>query len=348
MIVRALGWAVTVLAVLAAVGIATSRPLAYDLIAYTDASRRLLAGGPLYPIAARDEIFLGAGEYLYPPLTAVLFIPLALLPLDVARAGWTAGLVALAAVIGAILVRPLRPAIRPWALAAYALYLPLIAELTLGNLNLVSLALCLAAWHWRGRPIAGGAVLAAAVGLKLVPIALPLFFIGAGRGRLVAWTAVLGSAVTLLSLVRFAEEWRTYVGLALGIAAAPATQAVPLMPSGLPVRISMLVAGLAVLAFAGSAARDPSREREALALALAAMLLAAPAIWYPYLVFALPLLAALAGRVELWPRIGAAGTFAALEIPTRMGSPAIAFVGLAGLLAIGLAVIREPRAAPRT
>lgn len=347
MIVRAIGWAVAALAILAAIGIGSTRPPAYDLVAYTDAARRLLAGDPLYPLAARETIFLGAGEYLYPPLTAVLFIPLALVPLELARALWTAGLVALAAALGLVLTRSLPSTVRPWALACYALYLPLVAEITLGNLNLVTLALCLAAWRARDRAVAGGALLAAAVGLKLVPIALPVFFLAAGRARLLVWAAALGISATLLSFIWLADEWRTYAGLALGIAAAPATQAVALAPSDVPVRVVLLLAALALLTFAGRAARDPSHEHTAFSLALAAMLLAAPAIWYPYLVFALPLFAVLArAPAPMW--IVALVAWAALQIPARGGEPPIAFAGLVLLIAAGVAhIVRVTRSGAR-
>lgn len=81
----------------------------------------------------------------YPPPTAVAFVPLAILPFEAARAIWSAGLLVLAGGLAYRLLRPIAPALRPWALAAYVLYLPLIAEITLGNLNLVTLAVCLLA-----------------------------------------------------------------------------------------------------------------------------------------------------------------------------------------------------------
>jgi alpha-1,2-mannosyltransferase len=344
---RAIGWAAAAIALMAASQIATARPLGYDLAAYTDAARRIVAGEDLYPLATRDSVYLGAGEYLYPPLTAVLFIPLTFLPAELARAVWTAGLVVLAGAIGVVLVRPVPGHLRPWAVAAYALYLPLIAEVTLGNLNLVSLALCMLAWRWRDRVVVGGAALTAAVALKLVPIALPLFFVAAGRWRVVAAATGLGAAALLLTLPRFADEWRAYIGLALEIAAAPATQAVPLIPSDLPIRLAMLAAALGILTLAGRAARRDPSDPTPPALALAAMLFAAPAIWYPYLVFLLPLLAAVVARSERrWPPVAALIAYAALEIPTRSGGAAIAFIGLAAIVAAGLALVPARSRAP--
>ena len=54
-----------------------------DARAYYDAATRLNAGQPLYPVDASPT-----GAYLYPPLLAILFRPLALLPFPVAAAAW--------------------------------------------------------------------------------------------------------------------------------------------------------------------------------------------------------------------------------------------------------------------
>src|SRR4026209_2877750 len=65
-------------------------PLA-DVHAYYDAGARLNAGLPLYeqPATTNDNEF-----YRYPPLLAIAFRPLALLPFEVAAGIWEAFLVA--------------------------------------------------------------------------------------------------------------------------------------------------------------------------------------------------------------------------------------------------------------
>ena len=62
----------------------TTDPLA-DVRAYYDAGARLNAGLPLYeqPAGTNDAEF-----YRYPPLLAILFRPLALLPYEAAAAVW--------------------------------------------------------------------------------------------------------------------------------------------------------------------------------------------------------------------------------------------------------------------
>jgi alpha-1,2-mannosyltransferase len=344
-IARSVGWAIAGLALLAAIGIAVQRPFGYDFIAYVDASHRLLAGQPLYPPAFLENVYLGKGEFLYEPLAAVVFVPFALLPFELARALWTAILVVVASVVGIVLLRPTPPEVRPWAAAAYVLYLPLVAEITLGNVNLIALALCLLAWHWRARPSLGGPTLAVAVGLKLLPLAIPFFFLAAGARRTVAWAAGIGAALILLSWPSLGNEWRTYAGLAFEIAGAPPTQAVTLVPGGLgPARLILPAIALAAAVIAGRAFQRREGAADAYTVALAAVPLGAPGIWYPYLVFALPLLARLVTRPTIWRAAAAAVAWSAMMIPKRPDSPDVALIGLVGLIAVGLAAVTRPSA----
>ncbi|MDE3102311.1 MAG: DUF2029 domain-containing protein [Chloroflexota bacterium] len=335
---RAAGLALVAIAAVASTGIATTRPFGYDLVAYLAAARRLTEGLPLYPLAAHETIYLGAGEYLYPPTSAVAFVPLALLPVDVAVAIWTALLVAIAAWTAYQLLRPIPAMARPWALAAYLLYLPLIAEITLGNLSLVTLAFCLAARSWSARPRSAGAALAFALGSKLLPAALPFFFVAARAWRSIAVFAVVCVAAVVATLPWLAGSWLVYLRLLLQIDAVPATQAMTLVPTFIPgVRVVLPLTAVAVAVLAGQRARARSDNGLPYAVALAALPLAAPGIWYPYLVFALPLLAALLLHPNALRVAAAAVCYAALEFPKRPDAPDIAFAGLALLIAVGCA-----------
>ncbi len=69
------------------------RPNMVDLEVYRQAARVLLAGGDFYALAGRLQ-------FLYPPLAAVLAVPLALLPTVLVEVAWTvAGVLALLAVL---------------------------------------------------------------------------------------------------------------------------------------------------------------------------------------------------------------------------------------------------------
>lgn len=346
-----LGYAVAALAVAFAIGVAASREIGYDLVAYLQAADRLVAGERLYPAAEGGPLHLGAGAFLYPPPIAALFVPLALLPVAVARAVWTALLVGVAAAVVWLHARRSAPSSRPWLIAGSAAFLPLVAELTIANVNLLSLALCLLAWELRHQPTRAGLSLALAVGLKLLPATVPLFFLVAGPRRVVVWAVGSAVVVTLLTLPWLGGHWLAYLALLERIAAAPSAQATTLIPDalqGAAGRVALLaIAAVLTVGAALAARRDPARAGSAFAVALAAAPLAAPGIWYPYLVFALPLLlrtvvdtATLPRSPAQLARAAAAGAgWLAMEFPKRPGAPDIAFAGLALLLVSATAAL---------
>ena len=272
----------------------------YDLDAYVGAAQRLTTGAPLYPASGPDGLTpVGQGAFFYPPVVAAAFIPLAQLAVPDARLIWFALLILLAALVGAWLVRGVTPGSRPWAIAAYLAYLPLLSELRYGNLNLVTLALCLAAWHQRGRAPIAGALLAAALGIKLLPLALVLFLLVAGRWRIVAWTAGIGLVVIAASWPWLGTAWSAYLGVIGGIGVgtpAAGSNIVPEALAGPPLRYLLPLLGLAVAAIVGvTARRQTAHEERAYTTAIAAAPLLATTVWFPYLVLALPALIGTSG-----------------------------------------------------
>src|SRR5256712_12510496 len=181
-----------VFAALAALVVASALPAGYDFHAYWLAGRNLLSGDPLYPDA---RTILGLpDEFRYLPIVAVVFVPFALLPYADALTIWIGIQLAIAAAVGVALIRPLPASWRPWAAAGYVFFLGLVLEVTLGNVNLISLALALAAWRLRARAVPAGILLVAAVGLKFLPLTLLLFYLAAGPGRGVLARTVIGTA----------------------------------------------------------------------------------------------------------------------------------------------------------
>ena len=216
MIGRRLVWAagvvVLVFASLAAVTVATALPAGYDFRAYWLAGQHLLAGAPLYP---GPETILGLpDEFRYLPIVALVFIPFALLPYPVALAIWIALQVGTAAAVGIALIRPLPHSWRPWAAAAYVFFLGLVLEVTLGNVNLLSLGLALAAWRLRDRAVLPGILLAAAVGLKFLPLTLLLFYVASGRWRPVVTGGVIGTAALALGALLMPDRTAEYIRFA--------------------------------------------------------------------------------------------------------------------------------------
>jgi hypothetical protein len=153
-------------------------PLA-DVHAYYDAGARLNAGLPLYdqPTTTNDSAF-----YRYPPLLAILFRPLALLPFDLAAAVWEALLVAcLALTIGRLGLN------RRTAVVMGMLALPTLWSLAVGQAQaVVTLLMAI------GSPL----TLALAAHLKVFPALAAIWWLGRrdmrSFGMFVLWLALIG------------------------------------------------------------------------------------------------------------------------------------------------------------
>lgn len=159
-------------------------PLA-DVHAYYDAGARLNAGLPLYDQPAGTD---DADFYRYPPLLAVAFRPLAMLPFETAALIWEGLLLALFA---ATIVR-MGPRNRWTWLVLGWLAAPIAWSLAIGQAQ-VAVTFLLAL----GSPLA----VATAAHLKLLPALVAIFWVGrrdwSSLRRFVGWTAGLG----LLSLI---------------------------------------------------------------------------------------------------------------------------------------------------
>ena len=206
------GIVAALLAAVVAVLVALALPPGYDFRAYWLAAQHLLDGAPLYP---GPGVHLGlSGEFRYAPLIAVPFLVFTPLSFEIARWIWIAFLIGVAAVMARSGIRTLPWAARPWAAAGVVVFLPLVLEVVLGNLNLLTLALCLVAWRWRDRAPIGGPVLALAIGLKLLPAALLLFYVGTGRWRLLGWAAATGAVGLALTAAVMPDRLAEYARFA--------------------------------------------------------------------------------------------------------------------------------------
>ena len=173
-----------------------SDPLA-DVRAYYDAGTRLNAGQPLYPAGADPD---AAEFYRYPPLLAILFRPLALLPYDAAAAIWEV-LVLAAFVITLWRLGVRRPA--TW-LAVGMLGIPIGWTLTIGQAqSIVTLLLTI------GSPWAA----ALAGHLKLFPFLVGLFWLGRRDWRNLGWFIAWSVGLGLVQLVLEPANTQAFLGI---------------------------------------------------------------------------------------------------------------------------------------
>lgn len=163
----------------------TLDPLA-DVHAYYDAGARLNAGLPLYDQAAGTD---DAGFYRYPPLLAVAFRPLALLPFETAALLWEALLLVLFA------ATVYRSGIRnrwTWLVMGW-LAAPIAWSLAIGQAQVAVTFLVILGTPWG---------IALAANLKLLPVLVAVYWIGRrdrrAIGSLLAW--LVGLAVVSLLL----------------------------------------------------------------------------------------------------------------------------------------------------
>ena len=299
--VWAAGVVVLAFATLAAAIVASALPAGYDFHAYWLAGGNLLSGAPLYPDATT---ILGLpDEFRYLPIVAIVFVPFALLPYAVALPIWLALQIAIAAGLGVVLIRPLPASWRPWAAAGYVFFLGLVLEVTLGNVNLISLGLALAAWRFRDRAPLAGFLLAAAVGLKFLPLTLLLFYVAGGRWRPVLVGGVIGAAALAVGALAMPDRTAEYLRFAPRLLEqdwvyahiarpGPAALAAVFWSELFPLALAGAAALVAVLAGVAARRDRPSENTwHALTLATAGYLAPFGYFWTTFLILSLPLAA---------------------------------------------------------
>lgn len=159
-------------------------PLA-DVHAYYDAGARLNAGQPLYAQAATTN---DADFYRYPPLLAIAFRPLAMLPFPIAAGIWESVVVAATLLTLGRIVSG-----RPRGLALGILAMPILWTVAIGQAQaLVTLGLA------SGSPLG----VALAGNLKLTPYLVAVYWVARREWRplvrLAGWTAVLVAVQVVL------------------------------------------------------------------------------------------------------------------------------------------------------
>ncbi len=356
----ALGVATFVLAIPSAYLVALVLPFSYDFRAYWLAAFHLVTGQTMYPNL--DAPLGQPDEFHYLPNVAIPFI--ALLPFGLERAGvaWLGIELAVAVAVGVVLIRPLPQSARPWAAAGYVFFLPMILEVTLGNMDLITLALVLLAWRSRRQPNTAFVPYAAAVGIKFLPVVLLPFYLAAGYGKIVLRAFVFGVVALAISspfvwkpkffelIPRFMDS--TWVRI--HAEREDPSWLAPILWSDLFL-FSLAAAAIAVaVVFGQNARRDGARETDwhHLALALSPYLVPFGFTWTTFLIMSLPLYSmtlrralGFAGPTRAFAVVGIAACWFAMQIVQvhDLWPLVVHFVGVVGLIAIALALMALER-----
>ena len=320
------------IALAGALGLAVGR-LQLDMAVYLMGGRHLV-DGRLYLVGLPNAPHL---PFTYPPVAALAFAPVAVLPEHVAQVVWS--LVNVAALFALLLlsVRAARPGLARHRLVLWALLLmapaswiePVRLTLSFGQVNIVLAAMVLGdlTGHLRvgGRTLPRGVLLGLAAAVKLVPLVfVPYLFVT--RQTRAAWVALVtfavcsvGTALTDPSVswsywTKYATDAKRVGGVYYISNQSLRAVADRLDHHVVSTGLVTLAAGLVVvagIALAGWAFRTSSNLLGVLVCA-ATGLVASPITWAHHLVWAVPVLIWLAwapdrpvgGRV--WAVAGAA------------------------------------------
>jgi alpha-1,2-mannosyltransferase len=318
--------------------------LLIDLQVYRAGGEHVLAGDPLYTGGVLLDL-----PFVYPPFAAVLFAPLALLPLGVLKALWTtAGVALLALVVHRCAPRAGWPAVALAAVAATALD-PVRTTLYLGQINIVLLALvaCDLLGRPEGRLRGVGVGLAAAV--KLTPLLFVVYLAATRRWRaagtaLATFAAAAGIGFLFAPADSVAFWWDgTFLAAdRISDVAGPSNHSL----SGLMARLGAeglpwfaAAAGLGVATIV-AAARAHGAGEEVLAVALCGLASAAlaPFAWSHHYVWVVPLAVHLGTRAVAGDRRAAAGLagvlVATVAVVTALPGPRVGPIPATGLVSV--------------
>jgi hypothetical protein len=286
-------WEVAVFIWLPAIGLAftcwyeahAKKPLE-DFGIFRSASKLVLHGHSPFPAATLHGV-AHFDKFVYPPATALLFAPLAELPLWVGRVLML--ILGGVAILGALRLL----GVRDWRCYGITLLsTPAINSLALGAVTSFLLLGAAATWHYRSRPAAAGTFAALSAVFKVLLWPLGVWLLATRRWKAAAIAAVVAVVVTLggWAVIGFADL-RTYPRLLHVL--SQSEQGVSYSPIAL-LRLSgsaatalsavlvLLVASAVVLA-----ARGRDGDRRSFAVAAIGAVVATPIVWEHYLLLLL-------------------------------------------------------------
>jgi alpha-1,2-mannosyltransferase len=250
---------------------------------FRGAARSVLHGHSPYP-AADPSALVHNDRFVYPPITALLVAPLALLP------NLAGQVVVLLLGLACMLLALRLLGVLDWRCYGLALLTaPVLDTVSLGALSSAMLLGVAAAWRYRDRPYVAAPVTALTVVAKL--FAWPLFvWLLATRRLRAAFVAGAVSVVLLVGgwgAIGFASL-HGYPHLLRVLSRVEAMQSYSLVGlfrlEGAAATALTALLAVAVVVAVMLAARGPDGDRRALTVAVAGALLATPVLWLHYLV----------------------------------------------------------------
>ena len=350
-----------------------------DLAVYRSGALAVLQGSALYSMHTTQGL-----PFTYPPVSAMLAVPLTLVPLRAAEFAWTAMVFVPLAVAVWVGFRDLlqrtgayRQAVFAALIGCCTFLVPVEQVMSFGQIDLFLVALCLLDCRASRPRWPRGVLIGMAAAVKLEPAVFGVYLLLTGRRKAAAVAAASFAALTAAAWALAPEDSLGYWTSAifdtgrLGGNAAAGNQSLRgmLLRSGLPGHLISVVwliatAAVAVGGFAAARAcwqRGDDTAGVAIVGLLAALL--SPVGWIHHLCWVVVAIGVLAGQGRDWRRVGvAAAAFVLflLRLPTwaeKSGASQPELVrrlledsfGLAALCLIGLiyALSRSEAAAAR-
>jgi hypothetical protein len=250
---------------------------------FRSAAHSALHGRSPYP-AANPAALAHNDRFVYPPITALLVAPLAVLPDAAGR------VLLLLLTLACVLLALRLLGVRDWRCYGLAvLTAPVVDTVSLGALSSAMLLGAAGAWRYRDRPFIAAPVTALTAVAKL--FAWPLFVWLLVTRRLRTAAAAAGLALVLVvggwTAIGFAGL-RGYPHLLHVLSQVEAVQSYSLagllrLGGGAANALTGLIA-VAVVVAVVLAARGPGGDRRSFAVAIAGALIATPVLWLHYLV----------------------------------------------------------------
>jgi len=297
--------------------------LPFDFAVYLRAAEDVRAGDS--PYVDPDELTgEGSAPYVYPPLLAILLVPVTVLPDDVggsSPAAVLASLFAIGCIVGALLALD----VRDWRCYPIALlYPPTLENIEYGAVGPILVLLLALGWRYRERATVASLSVGSAIVVKVFLWPLIVWLAATRR-----WKASLGAVVVAAVLALASWAALGFTGLAdypdllrrlSDIEAENSYSAYAVfvalgLPGGLAHGlVAVFAAALLVLAWRVASVDRTEGDRRALTLTLAAGVVATPILWLHYLVLlVLPIALARPRLSALWFAPLALTVFEALD-----------------------------------